>query len=63
MSSLVEMMIISDEEREPKEESWSFTKEQVEAVKRFVTDYGYGTVRKASGIQEFYRIFGHCRED
>ena len=42
-------------------ETWTFTREQVQEVKRFVLENGFGKYLNVNGIERFYRQFGACR--
>lgn len=44
-------------------ETWTFTREQVDAVKEFVGKNGFGNYKNETGISEFYERFGDCRRE
>ena len=52
---------VDAEEQTDGTETWTFTREQVQEVKRFVKENGFGRYRNADGIKVFYRQFGSCR--
>lgn len=52
---------VDAEEQADGTETWTFTREQVQEVKQFVWDNGFGRYRNADGLKVFYRQFGSCR--
>ena len=52
---------VDAEEQADGTETWTFTREQVQEVKQFVRDNGFGRYRNADGLKVFYRQFGSCR--
>lgn len=48
---------------EHEKETWTFTRDQVEDVKEFVADHGYGNAKEKEGIEMFYQMFGKCRKE
>ena len=52
---------VDAEEQTDGTETWTFTREQVQEVKQFVRDNGFGRYRNADGLKAFYRQFGSCR--
>lgn len=52
---------VDAEEQTDGTETWTFTGEQVQEVKQFVRDNGFGRYRNADGLKVFYRQFGSCR--
>lgn len=43
-------------------ETWIFDRKQLDAVRQFVTDYGYGNAKGRDKIEKFYQSFGGCKK-
>lgn len=44
-------------------ETWIFDRKQLDAVRQFVIDYGYGNAKGRDKIEKFYQSFGACRKN
>lgn len=60
--SNIEVKIAGSGEWEHTEETWVFSKEDIEDVKKFVNEHGYGNIKEPGAIDLFYEKFGRCRQ-
>lgn len=44
------------------ESTWVFTQDDIDAMKEYVNEYGYGNLKKPNGIEKFYELFGDCKK-
>ena len=44
------------------ESTWVFKQEDIDKMKSYVDEYGYGTVKKPNGFEVFFELFGKCKK-
>lgn len=43
------------------EETWKFNHEDIEAVKEFINEHGYGNIKEANAVDRFLELFYRCK--
>ena len=57
-----EVKVAGSGEWENAKETWVFTKEDIEEIKAFVKEHGYGNIKESGAIDLFYEQFGDCKQ-
>lgn len=60
LGTSMEVTIAGTGEWEQQEETWVFTKSDMEEVKEFVNTYGYGNIKEPDALKRFLELFGSC---
>ena len=57
-----EVKVAGSGEWEDTQETWVFSKEDIEAIKEFVNEHGYGNIKEPGAIDLFLEQFGRCKQ-